>query len=110
MKLPWPIDAAGKKENAVQGISCPSNCSCPRNCSRIDAAIGDFRQRRRSSRRLPRPLLWARCLGVLLAPWWLAALQWVVGLWLLAMDPRWLDLLDLRLAPVNAVLSQMNTK
>jgi hypothetical protein len=29
--------------------------------------------------------------------WWLVALRWLVGLWLLAMDPRWLDLLDLRL-------------
>jgi hypothetical protein len=29
--------------------------------------------------------------------WWLVALRWLVGLWLLAMDSRWLDLLDLRL-------------
>ena len=30
--------------------------------------------------------------------WWCVALQrGLVGLWLLAMDSRWLDLLDLRL-------------
>jgi hypothetical protein len=83
-----------KRQNASQNISCPSNCS------RIDDAVGDLRQRRPSPRWLPWPLSFAWCLGILLA-WWLVALRQLAGLWLLAMDPR-LDLLDLRLAPLNA--------
>ena len=90
--------SSGKKHNASQNISCSSNCS------RIDAAIGELRQRRRLPRRLPWPLLSAWRLGALLA-WWCVALQrGLVGLWLLAMDSRWLDLLDLRLTCADECL------
>ena len=82
----------------------PQNISCPSNCRRIDADIGELRQRRRSPCRLPWPLLLAWCLGILLA-WWCVALRGVAGLWLLAMDSR-LDLLDLRRASLISMGSR----
>jgi hypothetical protein len=42
-----PTSSSGKQKDASQNISCPSDCR------RIDAAIGDLRQRRCSPWRLP---------------------------------------------------------
>jgi len=50
---PLPVCDYGRKQNASQNISRLSSCS------RIDAAIGDLRQRRRSLWWLPWPLLLA---------------------------------------------------
>jgi len=40
-----------------------------------------------------------------LAWWCVAVRRGLVGLWLLAMDPRWLDLLDLRLTCADECLA-----